>query len=242
VNNKLPFISENILDFTFIPENLSIKCSDFVLANYNKALFSELEISLPQSIRNSVAKRQAEFLAGRYTATLALKALGISCNNIAIGKQRSPVWPNKTIASITHTNTTSICVASLNTEHQYLGVDLENIISEKTINEIHNSIIFTNELTVLKNSSLSFEQAFTLTFSAKESLFKALYPTVGYYFDFSAAKITDISTQKSCFTLVLTEDLTDELTTGMVFTGYFGNVHQQIFTLIAQKNFNLELN
>ena len=40
---------------------------------------------------------------------------------------------------------------------------------------------------------ISIQNALTLIFSAKESLFKALYPSVGYYFDFKDAEITEVN-------------------------------------------------
>jgi 4'-phosphopantetheinyl transferase EntD len=107
------------------------------------------------------------------------------------------------------------------------------------MNEIKSSIITLDEEAVLtehtmKENSLNFSQAFTLAFSAKESLFKALYPSVGYYFDFSVANITQFNSESNSFTLVLTEDLTAELTKGTEFNGFFQQIEQQVLTLIAQ--------
>jgi enterobactin synthetase component D len=249
-HKSLAFISERILTLAFIPSNISIKCYEFQVTKYQKHLYSKLSISLPESINNAVPKRQAEFLAGRYSAISALNALGVNCRNIVIGKHRSPVWPNSIIASITHTTTTSICAASYKDNYQYLGIDIEYVISTELINEIKRSIITFDEEAILRKCSmkecsteevtqegwpLSFSQVFTLVFSAKESLFKALYSSVGYYFDFSAANISQINTDKNSFTLVLTENLTTELTKGREFTGFFDQIGQQIITFIAQK-------
>lgn len=244
-HKNLAFISERSLALAFIPSDISIKCYEFQLTKYQKKLFSELAILLPESINKAVPKRQAEFLAGRYSANSALKVLGINCSNIAIGKHRSPIWPNNIVASITHTTTTSLCAASYKGNYQYLGVDIEHVISTELMNKIKRSIITLEEEAILKDYSLNesslkvcplnFSEVFTLVFSAKESLFKALYPSVGYYFDFSAANITQINNTNNSFTLVLTEDLTTELTKGTEFTGFFHQIEQQILTFIAQK-------
>jgi 4'-phosphopantetheinyl transferase EntD len=228
------FISERTLTLPFPSNDITIKCYNFQLAKYQNKLFSEFTIPLPESIENAVPKRQAEFLAGRYSAISALKALGLSCNNIAIGKNRNPVWPRSIIASITHTTTTSICAASYKDSYLYLGIDIEYIIPTKLVTEIKSYIINIDEEVILRKCSLNFLEAFTLTFSAKESLFKALYPSVGYYFDFSAANITQVNSANNSFILVLTKDLTAELTAGIEFTGFFDCIEQQILTLIAQ--------
>ena len=84
------------------------------------------------------------------------------------------------------------------------------------------------------NSQLSFEDAFSLIFSAKESLFKALYPSVRVYFDFYSAKITAICCITNSFTLTLLEDLTPELRANIEFSGHFIFDKNYVFTIIAQ--------
>ena len=49
--------------------------------------------SPPASIQRSVAKRQAEFLAGRICARAALQQLEGLSFIPAIGEDRAPVWP-----------------------------------------------------------------------------------------------------------------------------------------------------
>lgn len=46
-------------------------------------------------------------------------------------------------------------------------------------------------------------------FSAKESLFKALYPEVNYYFDFNVARIIWLDLKTKRFKIALTLDLND---------------------------------
>lgn len=70
----------------------------------------------------------------------------------------------------------------------YLGIDLEKKLSKECVIEIKSSIISLDEENLILKSKLSFEDAFTLIFSAKESLFKALYPSVRAYFDFLRQK------------------------------------------------------
>jgi enterobactin synthetase component D len=219
-----------------IPEvgNLILASYSFHVLNYNSSLFEQFSIHFPEVIKSSVLKRQAEYLAGRYAARSALSHLGLEVKDIATGKHRNPVWPAGVSASITHTDRIAICAASYKHDHEYLGIDFEKRLNLKCVDEIKYSIINLQEESLLLKSELSFEDAFTLTFSAKESLFKALYPHVGGYFDFSAAQITDICSSTNKFTIILLEDLTAEITAGKTFTGYFRFDKTYVFTIIAQ--------
>ena len=153
--------------------------------------------------------------------------------DIATGKHRNPIWPAGFIASITHTDNIAICAASYKHDHEYLGIDLEKRLNLKFVTEIKYSIINLQEENLLLKCELSFEDAFTLTFSAKESLFKALYPRVGRYFDFSAVQVIDICCSTNKFTIILLEDLTAELITDMRYTGNFIFDKSYVFTIIA---------
>lgn len=61
----------------------------------------------------------------------------------------------------------------------------------------------------------------TLVFSAKESLFKCLYPIVGRSFDYSAVAMTSIDTAPGRFAAELQHALTPELQAGTSIEGRF---------------------
>jgi enterobactin synthetase component D len=223
-------------------EHLTLAAYHFNVVNYNSSLFEQFNLHFPETIKSSVLKRQAEYLAGRYAARSALNNLGLEVKYIATGKNRHPIWPAGISASITHTDSIAICAASYKYDYEYLGIDLEKRLNSTCVVDIKNSIINLQEEHLLLKSKLNFEDAFTLTFSAKESLFKALYPRVGGYFDFSAAQITDICGSTNRFTITLLEDLTAEIIAGMTFTGYFRFDETYVFTIIARKNLALSYN
>ena len=60
--------------------------------------------------------------------------------------------------------------------------------------------------------------ALTLTFSAKEALFKALHPHVGTFLGFEAARLTAISRSNVTVELELVSDLSQRLRAGQTFT------------------------
>lgn len=90
-----------------------------------------------------------------------------------------------------------------------------------------------NELKLVMDSGYDFSFALTVVFSAKESLFKALYPKVGYYFDFSAATMTSFSRDKQRFEFILNYSLNTKLTKGCCFKGWYQKKSGEILTLIA---------
>ena len=206
---------------------------DFNQADYLPSLFSDTNIIFSSTLENAVQKRQAEFFAGRYAAKSALSAFNISNANIPVGPHQSPVWPNGILGSITHTSTSALCAVALMKDVSYLGIDLENWLSLDTVQEIKNSIIQTREETLLRESDMEFNKAFTLVFSAKESLFKALYPKVGFYFDFTAAEMTHMSISDRTFELTLLQNLSPQLLTGSRFKGHFNVDEHSVLTVIV---------
>jgi len=212
---------------------ITFRCN-FEKINYRRDLFASANIKFPASLNKAVIKRQAEYLAGRYVAALALAELGFPDTDIAIGKHRSPIWPDTIVASITHTHASALCTAAFSKDVSCLGVDLETWLRPSLIPDIKNSIISKTEDSLLRQCDIEFDKAFTLTFSAKESLFKALYPTVGYYFDFMAAEITFLSLKSHRFVLTLRQDLSEAHRSGACFTGYFSLDISGIRTLVVK--------
>ena len=236
LNEEVQFIGVPAYTFpaTILPENLKIVGCHYNNLNYKDTLFQALSIPFPDTIKSSVIKRQAEYLAGRYVARAALNNLGVKVKTIPIGKNRCPIWPMGVNASISHTSTRAICVSAYKHHYQYLGLDIENQLSSEQVDEVKNSVINKNEDNLLVTSAVGYEMSFSLVFSAKESLFKALYPSVGYYFDFLAAEITDICFQTNRFSILLLQDLTKELQAGTQFSGLFFLDETSVLTLIAQ--------
>ena len=64
---------------------------------------------------------------------------------------------------------------------------------------------------------LSIEELMTIVFSAKESLFKAGFASVGRYFDFAAARVEDLDTESGELSLVLTETLCATMAVGAAY-------------------------
>nr|WP_256489291.1 4'-phosphopantetheinyl transferase superfamily protein [Pleionea sp. CnH1-48] len=196
-------------------------------------MFKQLQVAYPHSLDKAVTKRKAEFLAGRYVAQQALKELCIEVEQIAVGPSRNPLWPTEVVGAITHTHQRAFAAVALKQHIRYLGLDHEIWIESATAKDIKSSLISTTEEDYLNTTQWPFERGLTLLFSAKESLFKALFIEVGRYFDFLDAELQDLCFNTHTFTLKLTTDLTPQLVKGRCFAGRFQYDESSVQTLIA---------
>jgi len=229
------FLSTSSLNAALTVKDVHFFAVNFNQQHYHDELYQKLNIALPKTISRAVTKRKAEYLSGRYAAIQALKELGVHTQEILIGDHRSPVFHQGIVASISHTNSTALCAAAFAKNIVHLGVDLEHILTPALTKEIEGSIISRIEKESIRCLSMPYEHAFSLIFSAKESLFKALYPNVKAYFDFSAAHIVQVDENNNQIKLELTETLTPTLRKGMQFDGFFHFNNTSVLTCIYEK-------
>ena len=153
--------------------------------------FNAQKIRMPLTLSNAVAKRQAEFLAGRLCARSALELSDNILTNVGLNEDRSPKWPDGIVGSITHTDRVAGAVVARRTDYLGLGFDFEWHIEQARAREIADSILTETDRSLEKElSGISFEYYLTLIFSLKESLYKALYPRAKKFMDFHDAEIT----------------------------------------------------
>jgi enterobactin synthetase component D len=200
---------------------------------YSDTLFPFLGIVFPPSLASAVPKRKAEYLAGRYAARLALRALGHEGSQIGSGADRAPRWPEYIIGAITHT--ADLAISSVASSHRMLalGVDAEDTMSAGTANEIASSITTYDERACLAGTERSLAQGMTLALSAKESLYKALSPQVGRFFDFSVARLMSVDEKAAQLTMELTEDLSPRWRAGTSISASFAPTDSGVSTRVA---------
>lgn len=199
---------------------------------FSTLLFSQYNIIQPDSISRSVLKRQAEFFFGRYVARHSLKRQNIFDQNIGIGSNRMPLWPNGIVGSISHTDSIAICTTMFATRCSYLGIDIEKIMDRSISDDIQEAVLSFEELIVLEQSIIPLNVLITLAFSAKESLFKALYPCITQYLDFHDAKIVRIDKEKIILELV--ERIAMLISNKQQFYCHYVIFENNIVTLIAE--------
>lgn len=136
-------------------------------------------------VADAVDKRRREFTAGRTCAREILGRMGMGCD-LAIGKDGygAPLWPEGVVGSISHTE--AVCIVSLSLrrpEMSSLGVDVEKDAG------------LDPDLLALVCDDRETETCFAdpaenpyrlakVIFSAKESVYKCLYPILRTMLEF----------------------------------------------------------
>ena len=188
---------------------------------------------LHNALHKAVAKRKAEFVAGRYLARQALTALAATDTAVAIGPARQPLWPAPFIGSISHAKDFAICAVAHSGHATRIGIDVEDILDAKVATDIAGSVLNAAEYTLVGSLATPHPVMLSLIFSAKESLFKALYPEVGRFFGFEAATTTAIDVETGTFILELVQELTPALPAGTCFNGQFELDATKVLTVIT---------
>lgn len=192
--------------------------------------FQRAAIEQTPSLQRSVAKRQAEYLAGRVCARAALQRLDGRDYLPATGDDRAPIWPAGISGSITHGKGWAAAVVAHSSDCQGLGLDQETLLGEERAERLAGEILTAAELERMDRTLLSLTA--TLTFSLKESLFKALYPIVLKRFYFEHAEILEWSTDGSARLRLLT-DLSAQWHHGREIQGQFSVQGDQLLSLVS---------
>ncbi|WP_205886072.1 4'-phosphopantetheinyl transferase family protein [Pseudomonas laurylsulfativorans] len=195
--------------------------------------FQRSAIEVPASIQRSVTKRQAEFLAGRVCARAALQRLEGLSFIPAIGEDRAPVWPAHITGSITHSTGRAAAIVANKSHWRGLGMDLENLLNADRAERLAGEILNPPELQRMAASPRDqLALLVTLTFSVKESLFKALYPIVEKRFYFEHAEVLEWRESGEVRLRLLT-DLSSEWRNGTELDAQFGVKDGQLLSLVS---------
>lgn len=208
------FLSDIRAEDSLIPGAVLVTAS-YDSAAFSQSLFDALAIPCPDTLGRAVDKRRADYLAGRAVASAAMALLDHPPAPVTTTPGRAPLWPDGLAGSISHARGRCACLLSRDTSRNY-GVDTEAIASGNSLTAILTETLSATERDRITQGPLPAAANATLAFSAKEALFKALYPSVGHHFGFSAAELTSAPGPDS-LTLTLTTDLTKDLTEGRCF-------------------------
>ncbi|WLI75810.1 4'-phosphopantetheinyl transferase superfamily protein [Kosakonia sp. H02] len=198
---------------------------------FQDELFARYAIPCPPNLHAASIKRRAEYLAARYGAKLLLQSQGCDAN-VGTTTDRAPVWPAGWCGSLSHTHNHAIAIIARRHAGLAVGIDIE-MLAPETMRETADMFTCPQEQALLADCALPYETALLVAFSAKESVYKALYPEVGRYFDFDAARVCHIDTSAQRITLTLTQTLAAGRTQGSQLTGYYTLAGDKVITLIA---------
>lgn len=187
---------------------------------------------LPASLRSAAPKRQREFLSGRDCAQLALSLAGCPAGpDLPMGPDRLPVWPTDWLGSISHCATMACALVAPNARYKALGVDVECIMSEDLSTALGAMVATESELAHF--SALGRPLRVTLLFSAKEALFKALYPDVRRVLDFDAARLCFVTAH--AMALQLTSDWSNMWRAGSVLGVRYAIREALVYTAVLSR-------
>ncbi|WP_349572427.1 4'-phosphopantetheinyl transferase family protein [Azotobacter salinestris] len=178
------------------------------------------------------AKRQAEYLAGRLCARQALQRLTGTPSVPAVGEDRAPQWPAGVVGSITHGAGWAAALVGQADTWRGLGLDTELLLPTGRAGRLAGQILTAAELSRLPDTPEAQAWLASLTFSLKESLFKALYPLVRRRFYFEHAELLDW-TPAGTARLRLLEGLGPDWPAGSLLDGQFVCEGERLLTLVA---------
>ncbi|WP_193751757.1 4'-phosphopantetheinyl transferase family protein [Sphingomonas sanguinis] len=146
------------------------------------------------------AKRRQEFALGRWCARQAMVRLGRGHEPLLTGRSRAPIWPQGLIGSITHCE--DYCAAAVATTNDLVAIGIDAERWGDVPCDIGAHIATPGECS-LSNLCPSDTRNLAILFSAKESLFKALNPLIGLFFDFQSVTL-QVSTSSREFSIAST--------------------------------------
>jgi len=135
----------------------------------------------------AVERRRLYFSLGRAAARDALAELGISGVAIGRGPSGEPLWPTGIVGAISHAGDLAIAIVGELTHYAGLGVDIEQL-SRGLSARAARLICTPAELDWVDPEAGT--TCLTMLFSAKEAVFKALFPIEGVWLGFGDAELT----------------------------------------------------
>ena len=165
--------------FKLLVPDLPHTCVAFLsVSDYTHKLIGS-EVIKVERMKSS---RKNAFSSGRYAAHLAQNDLGLKPSEIR-ASGRKPLWPAGQVGAITHS--TKYAAAIVSYDLFSVGIDIERLgrIKEKLYKKFFTSA----ELTSI--SRMNSLEAESIIFSAKESIYKAIYHIVQRYVSFTEVEL-----------------------------------------------------
>ena len=133
-------------------------------------------------------QRDAEFRTGRACAREALAKIGIDAWPLIPAATREPQWPRDVVGSITHCR--GYCAAAVGRGGDWAGIGIDVEAAGRVDERLAPVVCGRGELAALDKCDRRKRSAWlTLIFSAKESVFKAIFPRERTFVDFNDVEI-----------------------------------------------------
>ncbi|WP_170480112.1 4'-phosphopantetheinyl transferase family protein [Ruegeria arenilitoris] len=149
------------------------------------ALFPEEDAAIVRA----VPKRRLEFAAGRAAARMAMSRIGLPPKAVPKANDRSPIWPEGLVGSITHCE--GICLSVVARTHAAIGIGIDIEHNTDLSPDLENVVCRPDEVAWLDQQPSDYRGAMAKCFfCVKESAYKALYPITRKVIGFSAMHVS----------------------------------------------------
>lgn len=216
---------------TMTPQPVAVAWCYFQQAAWRPELHQEWQLPLPSCLQNAVTKRKAEHLASRWLVQQTLAHFEVPDFILHNAPDRSPIWPDGIQASLSHSGD---CVM-LAVTHAPLcvGIDVEQIMAAETAQQTADMLMNTAERAYLSALPLPFAVSATLLFSLKESLYKALWPTLRQPMDFHQAELVALDLPHQCASLRLCQHFSVDFPRHTLLQARFWLQEKRVVTLLT---------
>jgi phosphopantetheine--protein transferase-like protein len=209
------------------PEFVVTECCRIKEVNFELCLEEKL------LIQNAVAKRQNEFSAGRLCARRALNRLGIKKCKLIKRPDGSASWPDGISGAISHNDTWCGAAVASNNYVMGIGFDIETI--ERMSTAFAKKILAEEEEKwVTASHDKELKKWVALMFSAKESVYKCLFPIFKKRIGYKDAVITP-DTNNNSFIVAINNRISAHIPSCSILTGRYILHEGNIFTGVVLK-------
>jgi enterobactin synthetase component D len=199
--------------------------------NENELELLKSQLCFNLDFTNFHPDRKNEFILSRVCAHLSIYELTNELQyDFFKNEDRSPRWPLHLVGSLSHNQLGLATAISFKKDLLGVGIDLE---TRKRVNSKIASHIMT-PYDLKSYASWAEADLYSLIFSAKESLFKAIYPLVNKFFGFEYAAVTSIDINKSTFNIKLIKEIESQYKIAVPsdYLGHFVFTDNYCFTII----------
>jgi 4'-phosphopantetheinyl transferase EntD len=132
-------------------------------------------------------KKRSELAVGRAAVRRALLDLGEAPFPVLRGEEGDPIWPPEFTGSITHCRAWGAALLIRAGRRFAVGIDLESLEQAATV-DISGVVCTRAELEWVRKGN--YHERLAMIFSAKEAVYKALYPFCRRYVDFKEVELS----------------------------------------------------
>lgn len=203
------------------------------------ALDQPIHVGSRDSVRDALAHgadladvAHYQHAATRRGAAQLLRAQGAGNTVVLRGPDRAPQWPPGFVGSMTHTASFAAVAVLRESMARSVGIDVEAELAADQQLLVRQYCLVDNEWDALVKGapSLSEAQLLTLSFSAKEAVFKCLYPLVKRYFDFTCVRIFAVDEAMNLLSIQVLDAEIARCADASVLTGSFQFAEGHVFT------------